>query len=168
MLVFDYSQGTSWTNIDFSLDNLPSSFSSIGIVTNRTTAQPQVWIGPSAAGNFLVQTTDLRNDNGSAIDSQYETGLLVPEGAGWKHMKMGWLELDIAGSGDLAMTVYGLDRTYSEVLDPITLAADPGEHPLMGLDFNSENFSVRLRTNASGAWFDLSRVTAMCTRWMTN
>lgn len=168
MLVFDYSQGTNWTSIDFSLDNLPSSFSSIGIVTNRTTAQPQIWIGPSASGNFLVQTTNLRNDNGSAIDSQYETGLLIPEGAGWKHMKMGWLELDIAGSGNLAMTVYGLDRTYSEVLAAITLAADPGEHPLMGLDFNSENFSVRLRTNASGAWFDVSRITGLCTRWMTN
>ena len=168
MLVFDYSQGTSWTEVDFSLDNLPDDFSSIGIVVNRATNRPELWVGPSASGNISVQTVDQHDDNGTAIDCQYETNLLVPEGAGWKFMKMGWLELDISGEGTLATTVFGMDRVYQEDLEEITIYEDPGEHPLFPMDFNNENFSVRLRVNAAGHWFDLSRITGYFVKWMTN
>lgn len=168
MLVFDYSQGTSWTEIDFSLDNLPDDFSSLGIIIDRETNRPELWVGPSASGNILVQTVDQHDDNGEAIDCQYETNILIPEGALWKYKKMGWLELNVAGTGNLGITIFGLNRVYSEELEPVELFQEPGERPLLNLDFNDENFSVRVQTNAAGHWFDLSRIIGSFVRWMTN
>lgn len=168
MLVFDYSRGFKWDQVDFSLDNLPSNFSAIGLVKNRTTGRPEMYVGPSAAGHMLRQQVDLRTDDSEAIDSLYETGLMLREGEKWKFMKMGWLELIAVGEGDLAVTVYGLDRVYDAPLGTILLTEEPGNHPLIPLDFNDENFSVRVESSTLGGWFDLSRITIMVRNWMTN
>jgi len=168
ILTWDYSRGFKWSDVDFSLDNLPSSFSSLGMVRDRTTGRYEVWVGPAAAGNVLRQIPNLREDAGSAINSQYETCLLVPRGSGWKFMKMGWLEFDVVGAGNLDVTVNGLDRVYDDVLDDVTMATAPGDYPLLGLDFNDQNFSILVGTSAAGSYFDICRITGYMVKWMTN
>lgn len=166
MLTFDFSRGFTWDKVDFSLDNLPSSFSSIGIVRDRSTGRSEVWAGPAAAGTMFRQTAALRNDVGSAIDQQYETSFLLPAGAKWKHMKAAWFEFLVTGVGSLAVTVYGKNRVYSEVLNAITLSTAPDEDPLTAADFNDENFTVRIRTNAVGSYFDVSEINGYFDKWM--
>ncbi len=164
MLVWDYSRGKTWGDVDFSLDNLPSSFSSVAMVLEPSTSAVGLWVGPSAAGSVLKVETDRRNDNSSGIQSVYETSLMRARG-GPKNIRVGCLEFDIAGSGTMDITLYGLDRVFSEVLAPITLAADPGEHPRILTSFTDENVSIRVATTAANEWLDLAEITAYMRPW---
>ena len=166
LFVFDYARGYKWGEVDFSIDTLPSNFSSVGLVRDRATGRTEVWAGPAAAGYMLRQQVALREDAGSAIDCQYETSLIVPRASKWKHMKLGYVELLVSGSGTLNVVAYGVNHNYSETLETIALAAEPDGDPLIGADLNDENFSILLRTNAVGAWFDVSEINAYVSNWM--
>lgn len=168
MFVFDYSQGFRWTDIDFSLDNLPSTFSSVGLIQDRSTGRTELWVGPSAAGNILRQEAGLRSDNGAAINSRYETGNLLMAARGAKEYKIGGMELDVAGVGDLSIIVKNLNRTWTETPPALTLSAAFPEYQLIGTDINADSATVELATNAVGAYFDLSRVEILYVPWHLN
>lgn len=168
ILVWDYSRGFSWKDVDFSLDSLPVAHSSIGMVRDRATGKLALWAGPAAAGNMMRQQEGLHSDLGGAIRQTYETSFLVPAGAKWKHVKMGYLEALVTGAGDLGVTVYGKNRRYSEVLDSIPLEVDPDGDPYVPADFNDENMTVRFELNVAGSYFDLSTLTGYFVNWMQN
>jgi hypothetical protein len=168
MLTFDYRRGKGWRDVDFSLDNLPTSISSLAMVLDNATGLSSLWVGPAASGHIVKSEIARRNDDGSAIDSQYETGLLVNPPAGYRFTKCGGLELDVTGSGTLAVTFRGLNEVYTRALNSVTLAAAPADYPFVPADDFDQNFSVLLRTNAVSAFFDLARVTAYHLPWMSN
>lgn len=168
LMTWDYSRGFTWSQVDFSLDNLPSSHSSIGMVMSRSTGQMALWAGPAAAGNMLRQVVDQHDDAGTGFESLYETSYLVPAGSKWRDIKLGAAELQVTGEGDLAVVAYGKNRRYSETLESIALEVDPSDDQLLGADFNDDNVTIRVSTSGAGDWFDLSTVTAYFVDWMQN
>jgi hypothetical protein len=168
LLTWDYSRGMSWSQVDFSLDNLPTSHSSIGMVQSRSTGQTALWAGPAAAGNMLRQVVGQHDDAGNGFTSLYETSYLIPAGSKWRDIKLGAAEMQVVGEGDLAVVAYGKNRQYSETLESVTLEADPSDDQLLGADFNDDNVTIRVSTTGAGNWFDLSTITAYFVDWMQN
>lgn len=158
LITVDYSRGMTPEDVDISLDNIGgvATFGGIAIVTDATTRKSALWVGPSSAGSFLKSEDNRRNDNGQAIDSIYETGHLLTAGEGEQANAFGGFMLRSLGSGNLTPTLYGLDRGVSEVLPVIALNGAPAKEYEALAYLSEENFSLRFRTNAVGAWFDIS------------
>ena len=168
MLTFDYSDGFTWGTVHFSLDNVGANVGSGAVVIDPTTGKQEFWLAPSASGQIMKQSFELRADNGVAINSQYETGLLINPPTGWRFNKCGAVELDIIGSGTPTVTFIGLNEVFTEAMIADAMSQNPADYMLMGIDAFDQNLSIRIAVNSSGSWFDLARVTAYCVKYMRN
>lgn len=126
-----------------------------------------LWIGPSAAGSLAHLDPTTHNDQGAAIDSFWESGLVrgVSDFAS-RLIRVGALDLWIRGNGTLITTVFGPDKTQSvspQLLTasgvPATLSPAPGTMYQEKFDLaHVENYTVRVETNAVDAWWELSEL----------
>jgi hypothetical protein len=165
----DYTNGLEFDQVDISLDIYAQPFSSIGIVKETATGEDMsnLWIGPSAAGKIAHLDPTTHNDQGLAIDSFWESGLVRGvSDFNSRMIRVGALDLWIRGNGSLLTTVYGPDKVQSvtpQLLTasgvPATLAAEPGIMYQQKFDLTHvENYTVRVETNAVDAWWELSEV----------
>lgn len=168
LMVFDYSDGMEPETVKYSLWNITAfAPASIEVFQNDTTKRMELWVGNTIAGPILRQmnTTDdgnPYNDNGHAINWQYETALLpgteAKIGTVYAHPA---LHIRAKGAGRLNVTTYGLDRTKNYIWPPVTLNAAPGVEYLKRLQyltgvFMSEAASHRFSTNRANEYAALS------------
>lgn len=126
---------------------------------------------PTGANSFNIVHLDptTHNDEGAAIDSFWESGLLraVNDFAS-RMIRVAALDVWIRGNGTLITTVFGPDKVQSlspQLLTasgvPAALSPDPGMMYQEKFDLaHVENITVRVETNAIDAWFELSEITA--------
>lgn len=171
VFVFDYSRGIKPEQIDYSLDDFDAdSFSSLCFLFNKTLGKSEIWKGPSASGNIMKfdETADNDGDTG-VIDSIWESGFIVgPRESKSRINRFGRAELSVIGAGDLGLTAYGKDRISSFALPSLALTAQPGKDLMSNMDLRNENMSLRLRSNALGARFDVSMIRVYWREYMMN
>ena len=128
-----------------------------------------LWIGPSSAGRLAHLDVNTHNDQGVAIDSFWESGLIRGINDFTSRLiRVAALDLWIRGNGALLTTVFGPDKTQNvtpQLLTasgvPATLSAAPGTMFQEKFDLaHVENYTVRVETNAVDAWFELSELIA--------
>jgi hypothetical protein len=171
ILTWYYRNGFSPFAVDFSLDDFAvGDFSSIAIVNDPTTRKSVFLVGPDDGSTDIWQEdSDTKDDDGDAIDSVYETGLLITRSdGGSKINRFGGGDFAIAGAGTARITVYEKGRKVSDDADPIELEESPDEEPHRRFDLTGDNASIRIQTNSADAWFDLSRIRVYWRRWLTN
>lgn len=165
ILVFDYTNGLSPEAVKYSLWYLSGYNPGAGaIFQNPTTLLQELWLGNSVAGPVLRQMNSKDatpyNDNGAAIDFQFETALLpgvnLDLGRIYLHQAR---QIRAIGSGSLNCTAYGMDRVLSQVTPAITLSSSPGtvytnRYPMV----RSESISYRFTQNVANSWVHLSSV----------
>ena len=178
-LTWDYTEGTDPEVAKYSIDNLANyAMGAIALIQNPSTSRMEGWLAPNAAGAILRQNDgseanpyrDLNTAGtvAQAINSLYETALM-PEAddprRGQVHFHHGD-HLRVKGSGNLALTVFGIDHLRSVVppASPIALAANPGLEVLCKYFLESEYASLQLGTNAVDAYFVLSAIKHYWTR----
>jgi hypothetical protein len=155
--------GTEPYSFDITAGQLPPGLSldpASGIVSGTP---------PDGANSFNILHLDptTHNDEGAAIDSFWESGLLraVNDFAS-RMIRVAALDIWIRGNGTLITTVFGPDKVQSltpQLLTasgvPSTLSPDPGMMYQEKFDLaHVENYTVRLETNAIDAWFELSEL----------
>lgn len=171
ILTWYYRNGFSPFAVDFTLDDFSvGEFSSIAVVNDPTTRKSVFLIGPDDGDTDIWQEDpDTKDDVGVAIDSVYETGLLVTRSdRGSKVNLFGAADFAISGAGTARITAYEKGRKTSDDAIPIELEEDPDEEPQRRFEVRGDNASIRIRTNAIDAWFDLSMIRFYWRRWLTN
>lgn len=169
MFCIDYTNGETFDTCDVSLDNYPANVSSLAMVKEYSTARSNLWIGPSAAGNVVHLDTSVHDDVGTAIHSIWETGYIRQPGEMQSQtIRVGAMNLWMRGGGTApTLTWYGLDRTQS--VTPVllsqgntqvtTLTNAPGLIYLAKGDLSPvENYTLRIDSNTTGAWWELSGI----------
>jgi hypothetical protein len=170
LFCIDYQNGMTFDEVDISLDvfGTPTYFSSIGIVKEIATGLSNPWIGPYAAGNIARFDITTPNDQGAAMNSFWESGLVRGKSEWASRMiRVGALDIWARGNGALAVTVFGPDKVQSVSPQlqsasgvPATLSPNPGTMYQAKFDLSKvENYTVRFGTNAVGASFELSGFT---------
>ena len=126
-----------------------------------------LWIGPSDTGSLAHLDPGTPNDQGEAIESFWESGLMRGVSDFVSRMiRIGALDLWIRGNGTLITLVFGPDQVQSvapQLLTasgvPSTLDPDPGTMYQEKFDLaHVENYTVRVGTNAVDAWWELSEL----------
>lgn len=168
LFVIDYTNGLTFDQVDISLDIFnPASFSGLGVVKEAATDISNIWIGPSAAGHIAHFDSTTRNDQGHAINSFWESGLIRGvSDFNSRMIRVGALDIWVRGNGTLLTTVYGPDKTTSVMPTlltasgvPATLSPEPGTMYQEKLDLaRIENYTVQIGTNAVDAWWELSEI----------
>lgn len=168
MFVIDYQNGLEFDQVDISLDNFnPAMFSSIEVV-KEVNALEKLWIGPSTAAPFSHFDSTTHNDLGNAIDSFWETGLVIPNRAQQSAMvRFNGASMWIVGEGVPIITVYGLQRTVSfqtplligSGIPAGVLSPAPGINYLLQYDLSQAyNETIRVETNSVDAWSEISMI----------
>lgn len=166
-MVIDYSRartqgGVDPYKVDYTLDryNNAQATPSIGRVLNSTTKKRELCIG-LPDGVLLRNVPGLRTDRDLAIASLYETGLVLSNSErGTFESRFGGMQVQVKGSGQLAITPYGLGQelTSDDPVGSIELQAEPDGEEEARWHMMSENESIRMETTGIGEWFELSRL----------
>lgn len=172
IFTFDYTNGTSPELIAFSPDSISGmNIGAIEVGRNPSSGRLELWVTNASAGKILRQKSSSDatpyNDDSAAIDSIYESSLAPPTVNSGQIRAYHGAHFRVKGSGSLAVTAYGLDRTKNVSAQAITLAAAPGQEPLRQWYLISEAQSVRLRTNTANSYFQLSALKVYYTNWTT-
>jgi hypothetical protein len=168
-IVIDYQNGLEFNQVDISIDMFSqSAFSAIGVV-KEPNAVSNVWIGKSAAGTIAHFDTTTPNDEGSAVNSFWECGLLRARyEVQSSMMRFAGADFWVRGTGPPLATIFGPDRVISVPIliseasgVPVTaLVASPGAYYVAQFDLSQvENATIRFGTNAIGASWELSGIT---------
>lgn len=171
MFVFDYSRGLTPETVDWSIDEFDAeTFSSILFMYEKEQGKSTTLIGPSAAGSITKYDSAAANDFGDGvIDSEYETGFLLKEEDKKQPIsRFGRIELRVKGSGTLSLTAYSEDRQKTFTMPSLSLTQSPGQDLRSDLDLTNENMSLRMRTNALNARFEVSMMRAYWRDYMRN
>lgn len=166
MFCIDYTNGMQFDQVDISLDKFtPAVFSAIGIVKEPATHQANLWIGPSAAGRFAHFDPSTVNDQGAAIDSFWESGLIRNNEISSSMIRVGAADVWIRGAGVLQTCVCGPEKRQT-IYPPLLLASGvpasgllekPGIMYALKFDIRQiENFTQRFGTNDVDTWWELS------------
>lgn len=165
MFVIDYTNGLTYNTVDIGLDSFnPAIFSSLGIIKEVATGLSNLWVGPPAAGAVARFDATLRSDQGNAIESFWEAGLIRDKEHTTAMIRVGGCDVWARGSGTLICWVYGPDKVKSKnprLLSapgkPTVLAVSPGYNYVLKFDISQiPNFTMRVGTNAVGDWWELS------------
>lgn len=155
IFTFDYANGVGPEEICFSPDNITgvANIGAIENVKNPTTGKMELWATNAVAGKIYRQQqateTNAYLDDGAAVAAAYETSLIPPKMNVDSVKTFHGAHFRVKGSGDLALTVYGLDRVKSVTPNPITLSATPGQEPLRQWYLLSEAETIRV---SGGHW----------------
>lgn len=166
LITVDYTAGLAYDKVDISLDNFDFGlFSSICAVKEVASARTVLWLGPDEAGSILFLNEATHNDNGAAIQAVWESGYLRRQSGEndlpSHFIRVGNASLGVVGNGILNHTWYGVDRTMSVVPAALVLSATPGRDLFTKFDLHpTENFSLRIETNAVNHFFRLTGITA--------
>lgn len=167
MFVIDYTNGQTYDTVDVGLDSFnPAIFSSLAIIKEFATALSNLWVGPPAAGPVARFDATRDDDQGNAIESFWETGLVRNKEYNTTMIRVGGCEVWVRGSGTLLCFVYGPDkiksknpRLLSAPGKPATLSDAPGFQYMLLFDLSAiENFTIRVGTNAVGHRWELSEL----------
>lgn len=171
-MVLDYSRARNFYgqvdpfSIDYSLDDYNSGapVPSIALVQNYTSQIRELWVGlPS--GKILRHVPGLRTDNATLpIHTLYETGLnLAARDKRTLLARFGGLQIDVEGSGQLAITPFGLGRQTvpDDAVDPLDLSATPDGISEARWHMISENQTIRFETGIANAgdWMQMQGLT---------
>ena len=170
ILVFDYSNGSTYDKVKYSLWVIKGVAPGAGlIVQNPTTGISEFWVGQFAASS-PVMTRQMNTKDDAApfadlvtggIDWQYEPALLPGlQGSISRIFHHYAQELRVTGNGTLHRTLYGLDRTKSQAITDVTLSATPGQAITNRFPrLRSESASTRFTMNAANEYCVLSTLT---------
>lgn len=172
LFTFDYSNGVSPEMIAFSADYIGSfNIGAIAVGKSPTTGRLELWLSRATAGKILRQKNSADaspyDDDSAAIDSIYETSLTPPKVDAGQVRSFHGAHFRVKGSGSMAVTAYGIDRTKNTASTAITLSTTPGQEPLRQWYLTSEAQSVRVRTNAAGSYFALSALKQYWKEWVS-
>lgn len=154
VLYGDYSRGLDpehirWTPWVFPWDEL-----CIAVDVNNTTKQTVFKIG-SLDGNIYSYPGSNYNDNGTGIDSFFETALVKSDDSGvLSHCCA--LRVHGRGSGLLQTRLTGQDGVLSQSLPTTTLINAPGKDYLIRANFTNERIAVRLRMSLFSERFKIN------------
>lgn len=161
LLVWDYARGLTATDVDFAYyQSDVAGFSALGLVQNATTGELELWAGPPTDGAIRREMAGIACEHASA----YETGLVRGKK---KYSFFGGVDLDVSGSGTLAITAYGVDRVQSVSALALNMSATPAESPQRRFHLQGESASVKVSVPA-GSEFDLSGMTVYTKPWVGN
>lgn len=174
MFCIDYRAGKTFDTCDISLDVFnPQMFSALGIVKNFFTGLAELWIGPTAVASTMNRLdVAALNDVGGAIDNYWTSGLARGTEISSSMIRVGGMDiwargnapLDANGNATYQITLFGPDGVESVDIELMTtngvaaaLIERPGIKYMSQFDINQiENYFCRFRTNALGAWQELS------------
>lgn len=169
IIVVDYSRarvagGVDPGQVDFVLDdyNGNSEVDFIGLIQDYT-AKVNVLHRGMPNGVTLKEDPAVKTDNSLAIHSLYETGLVLNAAEQPKEFsKFNGMQAQIAGSGQLLITPYGLGKqqTSEDPVDPIQLEANPNGDVEAQWYMQSPNQSIVMETTGIGDNFTLSKLKA--------
>ncbi len=166
IFVVDYTNGMTFDTCDISLDVfIQGAFSSIGVVKEVADGLTNLWI--AIGGNIVHFDSTTKNDQGYAINSYWESGLVRGTQIPSKMIKVGAADIWVRGAGTLAQTWYGPDRVVSTSPALLstqgvatTLAANPGiTYMAKGFLSKIEDVTCRFGTNEVDGYFSLSSFT---------
>ena len=149
-MVIDYTNGIGAGDVSYSMDDKANGVSvpSIGRIQNFTTKQTN--LNYAVDGKFHREDSTRRQDDTDYITSDYETGLnLAASEIATALNRFGGIQVDVAGSGVLAITPYGLGRviTSDDAVDTIHLVPSPDGEEEVRWHMQSENQTVRFFCN---------------------
>ena len=176
MFCIDYRLGKTFDTVDISLDVFtPQSYSSIAVVKEIATGKSNLWIGPSAAGNVSRLDITTHNDQGSAINGYWQSGLARSLDITTTMIRVGYIDLWMKGNSPLnaqgqsafGLIVASLDeqtvvtpQLQTNMGVPAALTEAPGQIYSAKLDMSKiPDVTVTVGTNAIDQWFELSAFT---------
>ncbi len=181
ILCWDYKSGVDWKTAGkhYSLINLASMVNpgAMTLVLNPTKKIQELWLANSVAGKILrqksnaagdssVSDNDLYDDDGSAIDSEYQSQPLpFVEPAPMHHLAD---ELRLTGNGRCRLSIISLDSRRTLFLQDIP-RLDSAPHRMYKRKYDLRSDTAHLavtNNNAKGHWFLLSFLRHHFERWV--
>src|SRR3990167_1115122 len=158
VLTFDYKNGLDPANIRCGIDLYQKKPTSIFITNNRAANDltPQLEFG-SSEHNVYIQKDSNASDDGSAINSYGETAKLYLSDDGVVN-HYGKVQLRVKGSGNLSLTLNGLDDVITSSLGNIALAVSPGKEYFKLANLQSEKCSVKFQQNTTANNFLINKI----------
>ncbi len=149
VLYGDYSLGLNPTTIKWCLWSFPVAMVS-GVVDVETNGNTYLRVA-GFSGNVYNLSGSL-NDDGTAIESYVKTAYLKLNNVDVHHFNE--LSLRVKGSGNLVITLYGLDDVNTKVLSDLPLSSAPGKLKHKWINFVNEAISIKLSVSAFNEWFN--------------
>lgn len=153
MLTWDYTEGFSPRDVEYSLDSLQSyALGSMEVVKNglpgsvtAAAQKPELWLASSGDdGIFRRKSADDDDpylDGVYPVFDAYETSLFPKEGARGEVRQHHGAEYRLTGEGTVQVTAYSIDHAQSKELTIVDLALRPGKILFRGFSLISEGVS---------------------------
>lgn len=160
VMTWDYSRGVSPEQVNYSLDSYGNyAPGCIAIVQSTASNHVEVWLGPQTTAQPILHQNDGTlgqpyRDNGQAIASTYQTGLLPRLTENVLHHVGDHLR--ITGNGIANVSASTLDNGRTVPLAPITLGPSPAAAILRRYHLLSEAAALTFSTNTIDSFFVLS------------
>ena len=127
-------------------------------LVERATGAAQLFFGSNnASGKVYAYTIGTHADDGAAINSFYSTAFLAATGLSGRNL-FGYLTAYVKGSGTLALSAIAPGGATSIALGNWTLSSPATRDMEQFTNVLAERVSYQLGTNASGAWFALTKL----------
>lgn len=157
VLYGDFTEGLSADKIKWDLWKFPNPATTVVVDLDSINKEASFRYG-CAAGNVFKLDTSVLNDNGTAIDSWVEFSLL-PDDAPDVTRHFTGIGVRVKGSGTLLGTYKGLDGVGAASLENTTLVTAPGYTTFVGMNFQNERCSVKLRVNGGTDYYIITKFT---------
>jgi hypothetical protein len=168
-LTWDYTEGDTPDTAKYSLNAFSNYLAgAMTVMVNLATAVQEVWYAAAADGPIIRQNDgteqypyrDVSTSNTpSIITSNYETSLVpnIQDETSTIHFYHG-AHFRVRGSGNLNITVYGLDGTPTVIpaASPLTLSTTPGQEILVKWFVMSEQQSIAVGTSGLDQWWTMN------------
>lgn len=155
LIVGDFQNGLSVDKIRWTLWSFPAAPQTVVVDVDNTTKEAFLRFGV-AAGNVYDYDEDETLDFGAtAIDNWVEFPLL-PQGDDYPFNHFAGIRLRIKGTGNLQITLAGLDAVTTSTAPSLALSAAPGKPLWRGFNFKNERCAVKLRMSNANERFTLT------------
>ena len=157
ILTGDFQNGLNHEKIRWLLWEFPVKCTSILVQEDATLEHPVLSYGSSEGNIYSIDSAVTSDDSVAIPDPMIKTSLLHR----WKdgtihHFDRGAFR--VQGSGNLDISVGGLDDQNTTNLALIALAANPGFAEHRHINYEGERMYIKMSTNAIGETFTFSRL----------
>jgi len=127
-------------------------------LVERSTGVAQIFFGSNdGSAKIRALTPGAFSDDGVAIHSYYTTAYLAATGISGRNL-FGYLTAYVQGAGALALSAFSPGDVTLTSLGNWTLSAPASRDMEQFINVLGERISVQLGTNATGAWFSVTKL----------
>ena len=157
LLICDFSDGLEYDKIQWIPWEMPKDPSTHWVEVDYSTKRTKFKYGSKDGGVYVYNSSSL-NDFGNTIPSHYLPGYVTADSSG-DVCQVDAVRVRAIGSGNLKLTLYGLDNVRVKTLPDIALSSTPGKIYFRDVvEFDNERAALKFAVTTANDWFYVTSI----------